>query len=351
MSRRAVAALLVLALAVVAGVAWWQWRPAPREAPFASFAAMPPRVTTAEVRTLPFETTTRAVGTVEAAEQVTVTSRATGIVARILFEEGQRVVQGAPLVELDAGQEQAALEAARVEENEAARQARRLRTLRRQQLVAQSELDEANARWEAAAAQRAQAEAALAERRIVAPFSGVLGLRRVSPGALVEPGTAVTTLATLERLRVAFRVSSELLPQLRRGLAVQVHATGFDAPFTGTVTEIDNQVDPSDRSIAVEAELSGAPALRPGLFVSVDVVLSSRRSPSVPESAVLYQGRAAFVYVLEGDTARRRDVRLGERRPGLVEVREGLAPGERVIASGLQKVEEGRPVQAAPGAS
>lgn len=351
MSRRTVAALLVLVLAIIAAVAWWQWRSAPQESPFASFAAQPPRVTTAEVRMLPFDVTTRAVGTVEAAEQVTVTSRVTGIVSRILFEEGQRVTQGEPLVELEAGQEQAALEAARVEENEAARQARRLRTLRRQQLVAQSEVDEANARWEAASAQRAQAEAALAERRIVAPFSGVLGLRQVSPGALVEPGTAITTLATLERLRVAFRVSSDLLPQLRRGLAVQVRASGFDTPFTGTITEIDNQVDPSDRSIAVEAELSGTPTLRPGLFVSVDVVLSSRRSPAVPETAVLYQGQSAYVFVIDGETARRRDVQLGERRPGMAEIREGLAPGERVIASGVQKVEDGRPVQVAPGPS
>lgn len=348
MTRRAVVALLVLAIALATGVAWWQARRTPGETGFASFAAMPPRVTTTVVRALPFETTTRAVGTVEAAEQVTVTARATGTVERILFKEGQRVARGAPLVELDAGQEQAGLAAARVEENEAARQARRLQALRGQQLIAQAEVDEANARWDAARAQRAQAAAALAERRITAPFTGVIGLRQVSPGALVEPGTPIATLATVEHLTLAFRLPSELLPRLRSGLAVQVHVPGFDTTFTGRISEIDNRVDPATRAIAVEADLADGNGLRPGLFVSVDVVLASRHAPAVPETSVLHAGPATFVYTLQDGTARRRDVILGERRPGLVEIREGLAPGEVVITSGTQKVEDGRPVQAAP---
>jgi membrane fusion protein (multidrug efflux system) len=353
MSRRTAAALLVLALALAA-LLWWRWRPdsgGADGASFAAFSAMPVQVTTARAAPQRFTTTTRAVGTVEAAEQVTVTSRATGIVTALRFDEGERVERGSVLVELDAGQEQAELEAARVEEEDARRQLRRLSSLREQQLIAQSDLDEARARWQSARARTAQASAALAERRITAPFAGVLGLRQVSPGALVEPGATITTLATLDRLTIGFSVSSELLPQLRRGLPVHVTAAGFDRSFEGRITQIDNRVDPATRSIDVEAELTDAQVLRPGLFVSVDVVLSSRAALAIPEQAVVFEGTQTYVYVVADGAARRRPVVLGERRPGITEVRTGLDPGAAVIVAGVQKVEDGQAVHAAPAGS
>lgn len=285
--------------------------------------------------------TVRAVGSVEAAERITVTSQVTGKVAEILFSEGEKVQENAVLVRLDSGRERTDLQAAEAEYRDARRQLRRLWELVKQQIVPESEVDTAQARLESTRAAVAEAQAALDERRITAPFAGVVGLRKVSPGSLVQPGDPVATLATLDRLHVGFQVPLDILPRLWIGLEMRARVPGVEKSFSGRVTSIDNTVDPATRAIAVEAEL-----LKPGLFVTLDLVLESRKAVVIPEQALVLEGRQAYVYVATpGGIVERRAVTTGERRPGIVEISHGLSVGTPVVSAGVQKVRVGQPVR------
>lgn len=306
----------------------------------------PPLVETSLARRTEIAVTVRAVGSVEAAERVTVTSQVTGKVSEILFSQGQHVRRDELLVRLDSGREQADLEAAQAELRDARQQLGRLRELVAERIVPESEVDTAQARLDSARAAVSEAQAALEERRITAPFAGVVGLRSVSPGSLLQPGDPVTTLATLDRLHIGFRVPSDLLPRLRTGLEVRVRVPGVDRSLSAKVTRIDNTVDPATRAIALEADLPNVDVLKPGVFVALDLVLESRDAVVVPEEALVLEGRQAFVFVVgpEG-IVERRAVTAGERRPGLVEIREGVSAGTRVVTAGVQKVQAGQPVR------
>lgn len=306
----------------------------------------PPLVETALARRSEIAVTVRAVGSVEAAERITVTSQVTGKVAAIRFREGQPVEQGDVLIRLDSGREQADLEAARAEYRDARSQLRRLRELVAQRTVPESEVDTAEARLDSARARVSEAQVALEERQITAPFAGVVGLRSVSPGSLLQPGDPVTTLATLDRLHVGFRVPSDILPRLRTGLEVRVRVPGLEEQLSGKVTSIDNTVDPATRAIALEAELPDVGVLKPGVFLTLDLVLENREAVMVPEEALVLEGGQAYVYVVgEDGVVQRKLVTAGERRPGEVEIREGLSPGTPVVAAGVQKVRAGQPVR------
>jgi membrane fusion protein (multidrug efflux system) len=343
--------LLVVALAAAIAVALAALRlwPAAGDGAAGPPQPPPPAVKTTPADRQPIAVTARTTGSVEAAERATVTAQVTGTVTAIRFAEGQRVEPGSVLVELDSAREAAAVRAAEAELRDARRQLQRLTGLPSGVGVSAADVDEARARRETAQARLAEAEAALAERTVRAAFAGVVGLRKVSPGSLVEPGAEITTLATVDRLKLAFQVPTELLPRLRVGLPVIARAPGFGGEFEGRVTRIDNTVETATRTIAVEAELPDARRLKPGVFVTVDLVLERRSAVVVPEEAVVLEGAQAYVYTVEADgTARRRAIAVGERRPGIAEVLEGLEAGTPVVTAGVQKVQAGQPVSVLP---
>ncbi len=350
MRSRGKAAVAVTAVAVIAVAVWLLLsRGATDERGPPQGGPPPPLVETVVVETGLVEETVRAVGSIEAAEQIEVTAQVTGKVVSIHFTEGQRVEGGELLMQLDTESQQAALRVAEAEAREARRQLDRLRAVR-ELAAAEADIDEARARMETAQARIAEAQAALADRRIVAAFAGTLGLRQVSPGALIQPGTPITTLATLDALKVRFDLPAELLPQLRPGLPVRISAPGFEREFRGRVSHIDNTVDPATRSVTLEATLEGTDSvLKPGVFASVSTVTAVRPDAVlIPEQALLLQGERHYVYVVAPDrTVERRAVAVGERRPGTVEITDGLQAGSRIVVSGLQKVQEGQPVRLA----
>lgn len=340
--------------AVLAAGAWLLWERGVfggqgGEAGLAAGQRPPPVVETVAARRGRVEETVRAVGSIEAAERVAVTSQVTGKVAVIRFREGQAVEQGEELVVLDTERQQAALQVAEAEYRDARRQLQRLQAIGNV-AVSESTIDEAKARLETAWARVAEARAVLADQRIVAPFAGVVGLREVSPGALIEPGTPITTLATLDRLKVRFALPAELLPRLEPGLTLEVTAPGFGQRFRGRVAGIDNTVDPDTRSVTVEGTLATIGGdLKPGIFVSVDTVVAVRTNAVlIPEEALVLEGGNPYVYVVgPALMAQRQSVTLGVRRPGEAEVVDGLAAGARVVTRGLQQVQAGQPVQLA----
>lgn len=306
------------------------------------------------VREQPWRDELRALGTVAARESVTVTAKVSETVEQVHFESGQAVARGAPLVTLSGRQQRAALAAAEATATEAERQFQRQSQLAGQQLVSRSALDAQRATRDAARAQVAQVRANLSDRVIRAPFAGVLGIRQVSPGALVTPGTAIATLDDVHRVYVDFPVPETELAGVAPGQSVSGTTAAWPGRnFDGTVSVVSARLDTGSRAAIVRADFPNPDrALRPGMLVEVRLARSERPALVVPEIAVQQVGTETFVWRVGADgKVAKADVVVGGRVPGRVMVRSGLEAGERVVTDGVGKLRDGDQVVAAPPAA
>jgi len=309
-------------------------------------AATPVFVTKAEIQSI--EDRIEALGTLRANESVELTASVTETVTAISFDDGDRVEAGQVLVEMTSGEEHAQLDEARVTVDEAERQYQRIKSLRAQQSASESQLDEQRRVWEASRARLAAIESRLADRLIRAPFAGVVGLRNVSVGALVTPGDLITTLDDDSVMKLDFPVPAVYLAIIRPEMTVKaVTRTWQGRIFEGRVKSIDSRVDPVTRTVIVRALLSNPDhALRPGMLMQVELFSAQRQVIVLPEECLVAEGQKQFVFVVSADdnTVQRRQVRIGTRRPGEVEIVEGLTDGELVITDGTLKVRPGAQV-------
>lgn len=315
---------------------------------FALPVSAAPGVIVAEARIVPFPLSVEALGTARANEAIDVRPQVSQTVTAIHFEEGERVEAGQVLVELEDAEARADLAAARANLIDLENQVRRSRELFDTRAVAASELDQRIAQRDAARAALDAAEARLAETRIRAPFEGRVGLRRVSLGTLVTPSSVITTLDDTDPIKLDFDVPETALSLLEPGLEVEAHSAAWpDQPFRGRVSSIDTRVDPISRTLTVRALLPNPEErLRPGMFLTVSLVREEVTALMIPEQAIVPQQSRQFVYVVTSEgRVERREVRTGRRRPGEVEILEGLSTGERVVAEGTQKARAGEPVE------
>lgn len=309
-------------------------------------------VTTQQVRMQPFSDTLLALGNVRARESITVTAKVSETVQQVHFESGDVVAAGAPLVTLTGRQQQAAFEQAQATANEAERLYQRQRELADQQLIARSSLDTQMALRDAARARVAQMRADIGDRVIRAPFGGVLGIRQVSPGALVTPGTAIATLDDIGRVYVDFPVPEAMLATLGVGQQVSGTSTAYPSRmFEGQVSTIDARVDESTRSVVVRGDFPNPDrALRPGMLMQVTLSRPERQALLVPEISVVQVGTDSFVYRVKPDsTVERVDVKVGSRRDGLAEIAQGLNVGDRIVVDGTGKLRVGARIVDARG--
>ena len=315
----------------------------------ARFGGGPPPVVTEAVLLGDITDNYTALATARANEAIDVTPRISSVVAAIHFEEGQSVDEGEVLVELDSREIRADLDLAEANLRERRSRYGRLETLAASQVVSEVELEEIQAQLQVAEAQVNSARARLEDTIIRAPFSGEVGLRRISIGGLVQPNTVITTLDDIAVMKLEFSVPEEYLSVIREGLGIQATAAAWpDSAFTGTVTSVDSRVDPMTRSLAVVALMPNEDgALKPGMFLQVDI---SRRRENVvlaPEAALVPRQGRQFVYVVDEGRAEERQVSLGSRRPGQVEILGGLQPGEQIVTQGVQRIRDGLPVRMA----
>ncbi|MFD0725708.1 efflux RND transporter periplasmic adaptor subunit [Lysobacter brunescens] len=304
----------------------------------------PVPVTTVRLQPESFTDTLIAIGTVKARESVTVTAKVSEIVQTVHFDSGQEVRAGAPLVTLSDRQQQAALSEAQASANEADRLLRRQTELVQQQLIARAQVDNQRAARDAAQARVAQIRAQLADRVVRAPFSGVLGLRQVSPGALVTPGTPIATLDDISRVYVDFPLPESQLSRVGPGQRVDARAVAYpEQRFEGTVQTVDARIDPVTRAVQVRADLPNPQRLlRPGMLINVEISGATRSAMLLPEIAVTQVGRDSYVYrVGKDDAVEQVKVGLGSRSAGKVEIVEGLAAGDRVVVDGTGKLKPG----------
>jgi membrane fusion protein (multidrug efflux system) len=190
-------------------------------------------------------------------------------------------------------------------------------------------------------------EARISDRTIRAPFDGILGLRQVSVGALVEPGDLITTIDDLSRIKLDFNVPATHLRTLRPGSIIHAYSAGWgDERFEGTVTTIDTRIDPETRAVLIRAIIPNREMrLRPGLLMTVQLLNRQRQALMIPEEALVPVQRRHYVLTVGEDlTVERKQVFIGHRQPGMVEITRGLLPGERVIARGSTRVRPGQQV-------
>ncbi|MEA1052936.1 efflux RND transporter periplasmic adaptor subunit [Lamprobacter modestohalophilus] len=332
------ATLGLLGLLLVTGSSWAQ--------------PQSPGVILSEARVAEVADRVEALGTLRANESVTITATVTETISVIRFEDGQQVAAGDVLVEMTSREQHARLEEAQARLAEAEQQYQRVKSLEATGSASASLLDERRRDLRAARATLAAIESQLADRLIKAPFAGVVGLRNISLGALVEPGDVITTLDDDRSMKLDFPVPSLFLPSLKPGLAIEARSPALgNRRFEGEVSSVASRIDPVTRTIQVRARIDNPErTLRPGLLMQVELLRDPREAVMVPEAAILQRGAEHAVLVVEegadGEmTAERRPVEVGLRRPGEVEILAGLKLGERVITHGADKARPGQPVQ------
>ena len=304
-------------------------------------------VVVAPVRLERLSLETEALGTAHANESVDVTAKVSNLVTAVRFDEGQQVRRGDLLVELDGAQARAELAIAEAAVTESRSQYKRSRELYSTRALSEAQLDQIEAALKANEARVLVAQARLGDTMIRAPFAGRVGLRRVSPGSLVNPGTVITTLDDTGTIKLDFTVSESFLSSVTPGLAITAHSIAYPGrTFEGRVSSVDSRVDPSTRSVTVRALVPNPDGLlKPGMFLNVRLSRGAADALLVPEQALVPEQGDVFVFVLKGNSVEKRLIRTGQRRVGEVEVVQGLAAGEQVVSEGTQKVRDGAQVK------
>jgi membrane fusion protein (multidrug efflux system) len=291
----------------------------------------------------------QALGTAYANEAVTITAKVTGIVKAVNFDEGQMAKKGDVLVELDDREARASLAQSEAELRNAKLLLDRAQQLIKSQNVPQAKVDELLSSSQGSESKVEAARARLADLKIMAPFSGRLGLRRISLGSLVSQSTTVTTLDDTSVVKLDFSIPETLLSKVTVGRVVTTRNDVYpDRRFEGTVRTIDSRVDAVTRAIQVRAEVPNADGqIKPGMLMTVELPLAERLTAmTIPEGALVPEGSEQYIYKIVDGRAVKSPVRLGVRMRGKVEIVDGLVPEDTIVIGGTQKVRNGTRVKA-----
>ena len=323
----------------------------------ASFQPPPEAVTTITAVQEQWPETLSAIGSVAAVQGVTISADLPGTVDRIGFEAGQWVREGEVLALLDTRQEQAQLAAAEAQRELARVNFDRMQGLLNENVVSRAEFDRATADQRQSEAHVGEIRATIERKTIRAPFSGVLGIRRVNLGQYLSAGDALVTLQSLSPIYVNFAVPQQAMAQVKAGRTVKVTAGNLaGVEFSGRITAIDSVVDEATRNVQVQATLTnGNGTLRPGMFVQAEVLVGATAAiVSVPASAISYAPYGNSVFVV-GDWqdpsgksyrgVRQQFVKLGPARGDQIAILSGLKAGDEVVTSGVFKLRNGAAVQ------
>jgi len=298
-----------------------------------------------------------AVGSLAAVQGVTVTAELTGKVVQIAFTPGSRVKAGDMLVKQDTSSEEAQLRSAEAAAALAKLNVERLGKLLAERTIAQSQYDNAEAGYKQAVAQADNIRASIAKKTIRAPFDGRLGIRLVNLGQVLNEGEAIVSLQSLDPIFVNFALPQQQLSSIKAGLAIRVTTDALPGEIIqGKITAINPQVDAATRNIRLQATVANADErLRPGMYVSVAVVLPDRiKVLAIPATAVLYAPYSDSVFIVEDPpepnpeqpvkVVRQQFAQLGEKHGDFVAVRSGLKEGETVVSTGVFKLRNGQTV-------
>ena len=285
-----------------------------------------------------------AVGSLLAEESVMIRPEIDGRIVGLDFQEGQAVSSGARLVTLDSTEVEAQVAGIRADLKTEEQRLARTQELFEQKFISKDALDVQNGNAARLRAKVREAESRVAKTVIRAPFSGIIGLRQVSPGAYVKAGSDIVRLENVSSIKVDFRIPENYLSKVHSRQDISVHLDAFPGEeFKGQVYAIEPVVDEKTRTIAMRARIPNRGfKLKPGMFVRVAVTLENRpNAVIVPETAIWPQGRDTFVYRVVDGKAALTKIEIGVRRPGEVEVLKGVGASDMVVTDGQMKLRDG----------
>ncbi len=289
----------------------------------------------------------RAIGSLRSDESVQIASEIAGLIEQINFTEGGMVNAGDVLIKLDDDLAEAQVTDAKARYALAAANDKRAKQLSASGFATEKAFDEAATRFEIAQATLALERMRLAKHVIRAPFSGVVGLRKVSPGSFVAVGTPIVNLEKIDMLQVDFKLPEQFLSSVSVGQTVDILVDAHPGrTFVGEIYAIDPQLDVNGRALALRARLSNADmALRPGLFARVLVKgKQTREVVLAPESAIVPRGGENYVFRIDAGKAIETKVQIGERHGAEIEILEGVLPNSQVVTAGQIRLRNGSPV-------
>ena len=297
------------------------------------------------------------IGSIAAVHQVTITPEVGGRITELDFDSGARVKAGDKILQINDAPDQGDLASYQAQARLAAVTLQRAQALEAKKFGPQTDVDSAQSQLDQAKAMIEKTQAIIAQKNVRAPFSGRLGVRQVDLGQYLNPGAPIVTLTDLSMLYINFTLPTQMAPQIAVGQKVDVTVDAYPGrTFHATVTTIEPQISPGTRTISVQATMPNPDeALLPGMFVNVNVVLPEQPPEVVlPETAVDYTLYGDSVYVIREDgtaadgkpqlKAVRTAVKTGLRWDDKVAVLSGLKAGERVVAAGQVKVQDGAAV-------
>ena len=350
--------MLILVALFVAGLVFWTMGNIKKgKAMGAKFAPPPAAVTTVVVKAQTWQPVLSAVGSLKAVNGVMLSTDLAGIVDEIAFESGTPVKKGDVLVKLDTKQEEAQLRSSIAKLTLAKTDLDRKRDLLAKKAIADSDFDSAKSQLSQMEASVEEMKALVSRKRIAAPFDGLVGIRQVNLGQYLQPGAAIVPVESLDPIYVEFALPQQHFEAIAVGKKLRLGATGITGKsFEGAITAIDSRIDETTRNVTVQGTIKNPEhALRPGMFVSVEVLLPEKEGVlAIPSSAISYAPYGDSVYVVRdaqgadgkpGKIVEQQFVKLGPKRGDQVSVLSGVKDGEEVVSSAVFKLRPSAPVQ------
>lgn len=308
-----------------------------------------------------------ALGNLHANNSVVITAKSTKTITQVHFDDGQRVKKGDVLIEMTNNEEAALMDEANFKLVEAKKQLDRVTSLAKTGAVSTALLDQSQSNYQTARAHSTALEARLKDLRIIAPFSGVMGIRNVSVGSLIVPGQAIAMLNDDSKMKLDFSVPAIYMRSLHIGMAIEARSYDLgDNVFKGAIISIDNVIDETTRSIKARAVLDNSnKELKQGMLMNVVAHADARKALVMSEAALVPMGSNNFVFLLQKISttkntitkssatkssmgngtdwiAEKRQIQIGKRYRGFVEIVSGLNEGDKVVTHGLQKIHDGQ---------
>jgi membrane fusion protein (multidrug efflux system) len=367
----------VVGIAAASGAAWWfQNKPAggagnsdatvsaaggpsgaaaPQAGASAAGAGRPAAVEVARVELSRLTDDTQAVGSLRSRQGVVLRPEVSGRITQLNFRDGERVRKGQLLVQFDDQLPAAQLKQSQAELSIATANHKRNQELLAQNFISQRSVEESAANLEVAQAKLALAQATLARLKVMAPFDGIAGIRTVNQGDYLKDGADIVNIEDIDAVYVDFRLPERFQSKVKKGQSATVDLDALPGrKYTALIQAVDPLVDTNGRSVGVRACIDNRQLqLRPGMFARVTAVFGVRDNARVvPEEAIVPQGQKAYVIkVVDGPEkdsklSQRVEVKVGIRRPGRVEIVEGLNEGDTVVIAGQQRIQkDGSPVR------
>jgi len=344
---------LFILLAIIGGLAFVKYQQIQQGmAAMASNTPPPSSVEVTEALKVNWQPRVSAVGTLTAREGIEVSNEVEGVVETIHIESGQPVNKGDLLISLNDDVEQADLVSFEAQQELAQSLYKRNKDMWKKKSISETDYDNARSNLLVARANVTQTKARIAKKSIRAPFDGMLGIRHVSTGQYLPPGTMLISLQDYAQLYIDFAIPEKHLPDVSEGLEVRLRASAYtDRQFAGKVEAVDSKVDETTRNISVRAVLDNKDGLlRPGMYADIDLLLDRpSQSVVVPVTSIIFSSFGNALFTVEEDesgqtVARRVQIETGEQRGDLVAVTSGLSGGELVVQAGANKLMNNAPV-------